>query len=68
MNAITDSQGWKETVTEGTLKPDGTLELDQKPNLPSGRVKLVLRQAASPQPMLEDCIDPSGYDRRDPWT
>ena len=29
-----------ETVIEGTLKPDGTLELDQKPNLPAGRVKV----------------------------
>lgn len=27
-----------EIVVEGTLKPDGTLELDQKPNLPPGRV------------------------------
>src|SRR5438309_1850167 len=33
-----------ETVIEGTLKPDGTLELDEKPNLPPGRVKVVLRQ------------------------
>jgi hypothetical protein len=33
-----------ETVIEGTLKPDGTLELDQKPNLPPGRVTVVLRQ------------------------
>jgi len=33
-----------ETVIEGTLKPDGTLELDEKPNLPAGRVTVVLRQ------------------------
>lgn len=33
-----------ETVIEATLKPDGTLELDAKPNLPAGRVKLVLCQ------------------------
>ena len=33
-----------ETVIKGTLKPDGTLELDAKPNLPAGRVKVVLRQ------------------------
>lgn len=42
-----------ETVIEGTLKPDGTLELDNKPNLSPGRVTVVLRQgsgsAASPQ-------------------
>jgi len=27
-----------EVVLEGTLRPDGTLELDQKPDLPPGRV------------------------------
>jgi hypothetical protein len=43
-----------ETVIEGTLKPDGTLELDQKPDLPPGRVKVVLRQEAASQPPLED--------------
>lgn len=32
-----------EIVVEGTLKPDGTLELDQKPNLSPGRVQVVLR-------------------------
>jgi hypothetical protein len=35
-----------ETVIEGTLMPDGTLELDQKPSLPPGRVTVVLRQEA----------------------
>lgn len=33
-----------ETVIEGTLKPDGTLELDEKPNLPAGRITVVLRR------------------------
>lgn len=33
-----------ETVVTGTLKPDGTLELDRKPELPAGRVTVVLRQ------------------------
>jgi hypothetical protein len=33
-----------EIVVEGTLNPDGTLELDQKPNLSPGRVTVVLRQ------------------------
>ena len=33
-----------ETVIEGTLDADGTLVLDEKPNLPPGRVKVVLRQ------------------------
>jgi hypothetical protein len=43
-----------EVVIEGTLKPDGTLELDQKPNLPAGRVTVVLRQESavkSPRPL-----------------
>lgn len=33
-----------EVVVEGTLKPDGTLELHQRPNLSPGRVTVVLRQ------------------------
>jgi hypothetical protein len=33
-----------ENVIEGTLKPDGTLVLDQKPSLSPGRVTVVLRQ------------------------
>jgi hypothetical protein len=44
-----------EIVIEGTLKPDGTLELDQKPSLSPGRVTVVLRQeSASPQQPQED--------------
>jgi hypothetical protein len=35
-----------ESVVEGTLKPDGTLELDQKPSLSPGRVTVILRQEA----------------------
>src|SRR5438094_5064333 len=30
-------------VVQGTLKPDGTLELDQKPSLMPGRVQVVLQ-------------------------
>jgi hypothetical protein len=37
-----------EVVVEGTLKPDGTLELDHKPNLPPGRVQVMLRQESVP--------------------
>lgn len=45
----------REVVVEGTLKPDGTLELDQKPNLSPGRVTVVLRQESlTPQPPQED--------------
>ncbi len=38
--------GPNETVIEGTLKPDGTLELDEKPNLPPGRVSVRMRPLA----------------------
>ena len=37
-----------EITVQGTLKPDGTLELDQKPNLSPGRVTVVLRQESEP--------------------
>jgi hypothetical protein len=36
-----------EVVIEGTLKPDGTLVLDQKPNLPPGRVQVMVRPMTS---------------------
>ncbi len=32
-----------EAVIRGTLKPDGTLELDHKPNLPPGRVQVIVQ-------------------------
>jgi hypothetical protein len=32
-----------EVVIEGTIKPDGTLELDQKPNLAPGRVQVIVQ-------------------------
>lgn len=32
----------KEVAVTGTLKPDGSLELDEKPGLPPGRVKILL--------------------------
>ena len=35
-----------ETVIEGTLQADGTLVLDENPNLPPGRVTVLLRQQA----------------------
>ena len=37
-----------QVVVQGTLKPDGTLELDQIPNLEPGRVTDVLQRAAEP--------------------
>ena len=49
-----------ESEIEGTLKPDGTLELDQRPSLPPGRVRVLLRQEAeSATPSTEtwwECI------------
>jgi hypothetical protein len=44
---------FNEAVIEGTLKPDGTLELDEKPNLPAGRVTVVLRPQAEVKPLQE---------------
>jgi len=32
-----------EVVIEGTLKPDGTLELDEKPKLSPGRVQVIVK-------------------------
>jgi hypothetical protein len=37
---------------EGTLRPDGTVELDEKPDLPAGRVKVIL-QVLRPLPKLD---------------
>jgi hypothetical protein len=42
-----------EVVIEGTLKPDGTLELDRKPGLSPGRVTVVLRQESASAPAPE---------------
>jgi hypothetical protein len=46
----------EEIIVEGTLKPDGTLELDRKPNLSPGRVRVILRPAAvqTSPPLQED--------------
>ena len=43
-----------EIIMQGTLKPDGTLELDQKPALTPGRVTVVLRQESVPLPSQEN--------------
>ena len=39
---------------QGTLQADGTLVLDEKPNLAPGRVDVVLRKVAVPSPPQED--------------
>lgn len=36
----------KEVILLGTLSPDGTLLLDEKPNLPPGRVKVTVQAFA----------------------
>jgi hypothetical protein len=35
-------------VVPGTLKPDGTLELDEKPNLSPGRMRVMLETVTEP--------------------
>ena len=46
-------------VIDGTLRQDGTLELDQKPSLVPGRVKVTLQpaQAGMPGRGLAEVID-----------
>ncbi len=40
--------GETQVVVEGTLQPDGTLVLAEKPNLPPGRVRVTLQAWAAP--------------------
>lgn len=37
-------------IVQGTLKADGTLELDQKPNLSPGRVQVIVQPLPQPAP------------------
>ena|SRR5438552_2570580 len=58
--------GLSETI-EGTLRPDGTLELDQKPSLSPGRVVVTLQPAQPGSPLgrgLADVIDQIHRDRQ----
>jgi len=41
---------------QGTLREDGTLVLDEKPNLPPGRVKVVVQPANSVEGDVNDVI------------
>jgi hypothetical protein len=41
-------------VIQGTLKPDGTLELDAKLTLPAGRVQVTVQPVAEPARARED--------------
>jgi hypothetical protein len=44
----------QEIVVTGIIKPDGTLDLDQKTNLAPGRVTVVLRQESEVPTPRED--------------
>ena len=47
-------------IVQGTVKPDGTLELDQNPRLSPGRVTVILQPAQAGTPptrRLADLID-----------
>jgi len=38
---------------QGTLRPDGTLVLDSKPDLPPGRVRVTVQSAEAPADVIE---------------
>jgi hypothetical protein len=43
---------------EGTLRPDGTVVLDERPPLSPGRVKVVLQAVSEPNPpSVENLLD-----------
>jgi hypothetical protein len=42
---------------QGVLQPDGTLVLDEKPNLPAGRVRVVVESQEPIAPPAEDLLD-----------
>jgi hypothetical protein len=44
-------------VVQGNLKPDGTLELDEKPALGPGRVQVTLRSLAADSPSERNLSD-----------
>jgi hypothetical protein len=54
-----------ETVIEGTLKPDGTLELDQKLSLSPGRVQVTVKSLLSPTARHRGLVDVIDEIRRD---
>jgi hypothetical protein len=46
----------KRVEVQGTLRPDGTLVLDEKPNLPPGRVKVVLQAVGGPHATPQESL------------
>jgi hypothetical protein len=51
-------------IVQGTLKTDGTLELDQKPNLPPGRVQVTVQALAAPVPPRRGVVEVMDVIRR----
>ena len=49
--------GLTDTIIEGTLKPDGTLELDQKPSLSPGRVQVIVQPLSKPAPPIRGLVE-----------
>jgi hypothetical protein len=45
-----------EVVVQGTLKPDGTLELNQPVNLPPGEVRVIVQALTVPSPSGENVL------------
>jgi hypothetical protein len=54
-----------ETVVDGTLNADGTLELDRKPSLAPGRVRVIVQSAAAGKGSSRDLIAVMDEIRRD---
>lgn len=49
-------------IVDGTLKPDGTLELDEKPPLPAGRVRVTLQaESVLPEGEQPDSAVPMSF-------
>jgi hypothetical protein len=52
-------------ILQGTLKPDGTLELDEKPNLPAGRVQVLVQPLPATPPVRRGLVEVMDEIRRD---
>ncbi len=46
-----------ETAIEGTLKPDGTRKMDEKRELPAGRVQVVVHPLPKPIPSRRGLVE-----------
>src|SRR5687767_4702544 len=50
---------------QGTLQPDGTLVLDEKPNLPPGRVRVLVQVVPNKAPPTETLMELLQRSRRE---